>query len=266
VERITLQFAPEGGWVGLRELSGREEQAVAGTDLLETLRLLDRLLQKAPGGLIGPGEAARLTAADRDRLLARLYTRTYGSRIAGTVPCIECRAPFDLEFSLEDLVASLAPRQDGSELPQSMSDGSFQLSNGVRFRLPTGEDEIAILASSPETAERTLLRRCQLEDVEDATALDAVQTAMDDLAPLIDLELDACCPECGAEQEVHFDIQHYLLSTLLEERDQLAWEIHRLAASYGWSLKEILGLARRERKDLVSLIEAERSGSQEGWG
>jgi hypothetical protein len=253
VERITLQFAPEGGWVGLRELSGREEQAVAGTDLLETLRLLDRLLQKAPGGLIGPGEAARLTAADRDRLLARLYTRTYGSRIAGTVPCIECRAPFDLEFSLEDLVASLAPRQDGSELPQSMSDGSFQLSNGVRFRLPTGEDEIAILASSPETAERTLLRRCQLEDVEDATALDAVQTAMDD-------------PECGAEQEVHFDIQHYLLSTLLEERDQLAWEIHRLAASYGWSLKEILGLARRERKDLVSLIEAERSGSQEGWG
>lgn len=266
MDQVRLHFVPGGGWACLREISGVEEQAVEGAATVDAIRLLNGLLV-ATAGALDPGSASMLTAADRDRLLAAVYLRTYGPRVDGTVRCLRCEAPFDLDFSLAELQAMMraagkaAEGQAGSTPetgPDPLPDGNFRLASGRRFRLPTGEDECRVAGLPPEEAEEALLRRCLMGDGSGADGeAEEVEAAMEAAAPILDLDLDARCPECGAEQRVHFDLQHYLLKALYSERSQLAWEIHRLAAAYGWSLSEILGLPRSQRRSLVNLAEAE---------
>lgn len=270
MQRLNLNFAPGNGFACLSELTGHNELAVADTGAADAIRLVDGVLVATADGGIEPGSAARLTAGDRDRLLAAIYAGTYGARVPATLDCDHCGARFDIDFSLEQLLShqlrpsseDLAPEVSEAP-PLPLGDGTFQLADGTRFRLPTGEDECAVLGLPPEQAQRMVLKRCLIEagaggEVDDERS-GAVQAAMEALAPVLDLELDARCSECGEWQVVHFDIQHYLLSALQQERGQLAHEIHRLASAYGWSLSEILGLPRSQRRSLVALIEAERA-------
>jgi hypothetical protein len=258
-----LDFVPEAGWACLRELFGAAEQEVEGTSTADAVRLLDGLLVEEPGGSIAPGKAITLTATDRDRLLATIYINTFGTRVVNILRCTQCGKPFDVDFSLPELMAFLSPQALESAV-ERLPDGVFRMADGIRFRLPTGEDECAVLGMPASDAKTALLRRC-LVDGESAVPLDggmkeAVQTVMETLAPILDSDVETQCPECGQVQVAHFDIQHYLLSALHQERSQLAHEIHRLASAYGWSLTEILCLPRHQRKSLVTLIEAERSG------
>jgi hypothetical protein len=208
-----------------------------------------------PGTTLKPGAAATLTPADRDRLLAAVYARTYQERITGTTTCQNCNNLFDMDFNLSALLATLQP-EDEPALAKKNGQGTYELPDGRHFRLPTGEDEFAVRHLSAEEAARELLRRCVIKG--DPTADPAtVQAAMKAVAPVLDLELDAQCPECEASQTIHFDIQSYLLSALKAEQPRLAQEVHRVATAYGWGLNEILGLARSQRRAYVTLIEAE---------
>jgi hypothetical protein len=134
--------------------------------------------------------------------------------------------------------------------------GVFLLPDGRRFRLPTGEDEYAVWHLPPGEAEKSLLARCIVEG-DPTEETEVVQAAMWEAAPLLDLELEARCPECGEVQPIHFDLQSHLLSALLSERQQLTREVHRLATTYRWSRPDILALARSQRRALVALIEAD---------
>jgi hypothetical protein len=274
VDHVRLSFSPDR-WACLREITGADEQALEGTATVDAIRLLNGLLVEAVDGALVPGSAATLTAPDRDVLLARVYTRTFGRSIKSTVSCSHCGEPFDLDFELDQLVTnlrSLAKQEPtsahGSEADTCTAsrrpDGTFLLSDGLAFRLPTGEDECAVAGLPEDEAERELLRRCVLEDdrassegsSESAGRDEALQHAMADIAPTIDSDLDASCPECGEHQLLHLDLQRYLLTALRQEQDQLAWEIHQLAAAYGWSLSDILALARSQRRRLVAFAEA----------
>ncbi len=263
MEQVRLAFAGEPEWVWLGEPTGRSELAVAGTGTAEALRLLDAVLAAPAGATSGAAggapAAASLAAPDRDRLLAGVYVACYGPRVATTVDCGACGEPFDLDFELPALVAALTPEERPAEL---------RLPDGRRFRLPTGEDECAVAGLDPERAARELARRCLAagsdpdEDGGDGAA-EALADRLAEVAPLIDLELEGRCPECGAGQPVHFDLQHYLLAALTAERGRLLGEVHRLAAAYGWSLGEILDLPRRHRRTLVELIEADATAGRE---
>jgi hypothetical protein len=269
MDPVRLHFAPGTGWVWLRELSGGDERgAVRGTVTADALELLDRLLADARNTSVRPVRAANLSAGDRDRLLATVYMRTYGTRISNTLRCAECGALYDIDFSLDDLVGHRVPAAEdgtvGRSATQRLEDGSFQLPDGTRFRLPTGEDECATLGLPPVEAEQLLLDRCLVErgaedQSSDGKLMARLQEALEALAPTLDVELDTVCAECGAHHPAGFDIEHYLLSALLEERPQLARDIHLLASTYGWSLSEILDLPRSQRRSLVALVEAERS-------
>lgn len=258
VTYVALSFAPEVSWAGLRELCGHDEQMVDSIDTSAAIQLLDRLLVNGQVGTLKPGSAGTLNAADRDRLLAALYVRTYGSRIAGSITCHTCSEPFDLEFDLTELLASLQPSPESSS---RLEDGqpAFSLDDGRQFRLPTGEDELAIWHLSPDEAERELLRRCVI-DGDPLAEPHTIQAAMNGIAPVVALDLKGECPECNTLASIRFDIQSYLLSTLRLEQPRLAQEVHRLARFYSWGLNEILGLTRTQRRTYARLIEAELSG------
>ena len=257
MQRVPLDFAPADSWVALRGLSGHDEESVAGADTAQAILLLDRLLVDVRGAALRPGDAAELTAPDRDRLLAVVYASAFGARVECVVRCEACGERLTVDFMLAELVASLrAPahvpglaRREGAVL---------HLADGRRVRLPRGRDELDLLGFPPETRESELLRRCVVDgDVgaDDATVLAVMAAA----GPLADLDLGSTCPSCGATRPVHFDLQFYLLSAILQETPLRTAEIHRLAATYGWALDEILALGRARRRAFVAEIERDRS-------
>jgi hypothetical protein len=251
--QVALRLAHSACRVWLRELTGRDEQSVGDTSTATAIRLLDRLVESPPDR---SWRVAELTASDRDRLLAALYRHTYGTRVASTSRCTQCSSLFDVAFALDDLLVAF-DRMPATQVAELLPDGTFCTANGARFRLPTGADEVAVAALPPEEAEQALLARCLLEVPAEVDVRASVEEAMAEIAPLLDLDLDTACPECGVRQAVHFDVQFYLLRALEQERAQVTREIHRIATAYGWGLNEILSLRRSERRMCVELIEAE---------
>jgi hypothetical protein len=236
-----------------------EEQQVAGTTTMDALQLLEGLLVEIPGCL-HCDNLVKLTAADRDRLLAAVYERIYGRRVNSSVICAACGEAFDMHFNLPDLIVYLSA---GGEAPPPaiQPDRSYRLSDGGSFRLPTTEDELGVIGLAREDAwnlivEQGLLSQANWElefNAEDI--LSEMQSKMATIAPLVAADLDARCPECSHLQQVHFDLQHYLLQALCNDRRRLMMDVHILAATYGWSLNEIMGLARSQRTSLVAMVE-----------
>lgn len=99
MDHIQLEHCPDCRTAILREITGIEEQQVSGTTTVDTMQLLEHLLVEIPG-FLPRDNLVKLTASDRDRLLAAVYRRTYGNRIASSVVCVTCGDVFDLHFNL----------------------------------------------------------------------------------------------------------------------------------------------------------------------
>jgi hypothetical protein len=238
--------------VYLNPLRGADEMLVEDLSTRTALLLLQHILQR-----VSPAEAAAtfgvadIVTADRDRIFAALFMSMYGNKIESTINCRHCSAAFDLDFSLLALLHHY-------QLTEAVAgnDGIFDIDNKASFRLPTGADEL-LLSEIPETtAEDFLLSRCLVKgDLEKMGAL--VQEKMAEIAPVLNLAMQAHCPECGLDQEVHFDIQNFFLTRLKQEYPQLIREVHRIAKGYHWSADAILNLPRDLRKRYATLIESE---------
>jgi hypothetical protein len=140
----------------------------------------------------------------------------------------------------------------------------YRLEGGVRFRLPTPFDREAVAGLPIERASEELLRRCVLDGGLDERRQLVTEAAMARLAPVLRMDLDAVCAECGAAQLAHFDIAAYLLRALVRERRWLYREVHTLAMQYRWSPNDILSLTREQRRTYVALVRAERAPQGEG--
>ena len=231
-ERVAL-VAGFGGTgscsLALGEVRGRDELAVDGIDTRAAVALLDRLIDT------GRGSAATLCAGDRDALFVALHRSLWGDRITATLCCAACGEKFDMSFMLSVLQAHLAAQRPA---------------DAVAPQVPRATDEIEAAALGPEAGVARLAERLGIAAVD----LDEVSDAMQAHFPLLDLELDTPCPECGHGQTGHFDLQSFLLLRLIGERPQLYAEIHALASGYGWSLREILALPRGTRRALANTI------------
>lgn len=279
-EAVPLQFTGLARFAFLRDLTGYDERAVSSTSTADAIRLIDSLLENPHLIENTTLQAVQLTASDRDRLLATIYERVFGDRIENTLTCTACGKPFDLHFSLRELTESVYSRVSlderlSSEKLTMLPDGRFETSDGIgtktlegslivpiTFRLPTGADEIELAGLPPEEASLLLLSRCMQGNTFPDNGSRGFEEMLDDLAPIMDIELTAFCAECGHVHTIEFDIQSYLLGAFLGERRRLMREVHRIAAFYGWSLDEILTLERSERRQLVDLIEDETPRQQ----
>ena len=257
-EQVALRFREGCPAVFVRELTGNDERCVRDASTRTVVDLLRRLVVW-PAGI--KAQADELTAPDRDRLLAAIYTRTYGKSVESAAVCTVCSSPYDITFSLDDLRAAVDRNAQPSEA-WSFADGTFRMANGFRFRLPVARDEIEVSHFPPEEAVRELAARCLLESPAHTSPaaedrLNTLETAMEEIAPVFDLDIDTTCPECGSRQLVRFDLQFYLLRAIEQDRAQMFREIHRIASAYGWSLKEILSMGCSERRRLVQLIDGD---------
>lgn len=254
---VALRPGIQGGkWAYLRPLSGHDEAFIQVTGSVDPVAFLDRLLIEVPGTTVGPGKAKELAVCDCDRLYMSLYLSYFGEKIEAIGTCRECREPFELSFSLPELIQDL---EGGTEANATGPDeeGIYTLPDGRRFRLPTANDQQRVKELDPEKAVAALLVHCVVEG-DPREDPDLIQAAMDKVGAVLDLDLDAACPKCGISQAVRFDIQTYLLRALAYEKRFLIHEVHRIAMAYGWEYGEILWLTREDRRAFVRLIEADR--------
>ena len=246
---IPLRFTPGAEGIYLRSLTGADEIAIDNTGTKNLIRLLNSLIQPATANK--KVDAAKIVTSDRDRLLARLYIAMYGSKIESTVSCKECGEKYDLDFSLDKLLKHYQPST--TLQPEA---GNYEIETGICFQLPNGEDELSINGFKGVEAERQLFERCLLEGNLE-TDNEKVQKKMEELAPVLCLDMQTICPECDRSQDVHFDMQSFFLAKLKQGRQGLLREIHNIASQYHWSHQEILDLPRDLRKQYAALIQPE---------
>lgn len=260
MERIKIYHAPGPGYVELREITAAEECALAGARSSDAISLLDMLIKDTPDAVLKPGEACILTAADRDRLIAAIYCDLYGNHIFTSPKCTACGELFDFDFLVTDMMRSLEPPTPPSS--PDLKPGLFQTDSGITFRLPTGRDECRIENTQSDDLRRVLLESCLSSHDLTPEVIDEIEAKMEEFAPTADFVSEETCPECGASQLLHFNLETYFLQTLRHERRGILRDIHKLALTYGWSLTEIQSLPRTQRQTLVQFAETEYAPSR----
>ena len=265
--QVTVQLP--GGWLdadgvchrdaAVRPLRGRDEEWLYGlpphTPLapLVTELLLRRVVR------IGPSRPSRATirsllAGDRDYLVLELYQASFGGRVERVLACPRpaCGARLDVDFEVDALpVRRLVPQL--SYRLERDGEGPTEL----RFRLPTGADLEEL--GTGEGGADALLERCLLAGAGDDGRLPAASRArleaeMERLAPGVDRELQATCPECGHPFAVAFDPVPAFLAEVWRRRAEFDRDVHLLSFHYHWPLSEILGMPRPRRQAYVALL------------
>lgn len=250
-ERVALrqrQAAPL--WTRLREPSGEDELSLDGVDTRSAVALLQRLLEATVDGGV-----ASLCAADRDALLAALHRQLWGDRIVSSLSCPACGALFDLSFELSQLQRSLA---EAAPPHQVLGPGRLQTADGAVWQLPDGSAELRAAELGAQGGAAALALAAGGGD---AARQAAAADALEQLSPLLDVDLDSACAECGYAQAVRFDVQSFVLQRLLDEREGLLAELHALASGYRWSLTEILSLPRSLRRSLAARLAAQNDAA-----
>ena len=128
----------------------------------------------------------------------------------------------------------------------------------LTIRRPTGEDLRHWRGLEP--ASRADALRAMLDSLVvagpvmpgDEAAVSASISAID---PLVDFGVSCHCPACGAPNEVAIDLEVLALERLAGRQTTLLHEVHRFAASYGWTESEVLAVPPSRRARYLRLIE-----------
>jgi hypothetical protein len=220
----------------LRPLTGADELALAGVGVAPALALLERLADGA--------DVAALTVCQADRALAEIYLMLYGPRAECRVACESCGETYEFTLDLPQIIA----KQDAERPSQPDIEGVWTLPGGTRVRAPTQTD----LVGDPAT----LAARLTLEG---EASVDAIGAFLETASPVLTIDMDARCPDCGTAAQLRFDLSNYLTRRLAAEHPFLVRETHLIASRYGWSHGEIMALTRDDRRAYAGLIEAERA-------
>jgi hypothetical protein len=230
----------------LRRIDGRDEAALAPGRPAMATHLLASLLTTREGGAV---DVTALPVAVHDRLLACLYREELGPRLTCRTGCNACAHPLEFSFVLADLIA--AQDEAAARIGPPEADGRWP-GPGARLRPPT-------LADGEGGPEALLARIADRKVAPKAVA--RLAAFLEDASPLLSLDIDTACLDCGARQAVWFDLARFLVQALAAERPFLIRETHLIAARYGWGHDEIMALPRADRRAYAALIESERSAA-----
>jgi hypothetical protein len=245
--------------VEIGELTGREEEWLGTHPAVAVASAVTALLASctrcADGAPVGPELARRLLVGDRDLLVLALRRQTLGDTVAIIQTCPACGQPMDVTLDLAQVPVKIM-HQTSAEHTVTIQEPGLA-ARQVRFRLPCGGDQESVSGLDPEQAESALLAACVLDDGGiplGPAGREQLATAMERIAPQVDVELDLECPQCAQAFTVPFDITAFFLAELRTTRDQILREVHHLALHYHWSEPDILGLPRWRRRRYLSLL------------
>ena len=252
-ERIPLQFYAENDcqrveMTTLPVLCGAIELSINGVDTKSTSAMLAVLFSSQES--LRKIDVSLLTASDRDAILAALYRQYWGDSIVSTLTCNHCTEQFDLSFSLAELQDHLKNKVLDWKLERNAEVKIEAQSQNLK--IPIFDEESNLSEMNPKAARKHLEGLLNISHAE----CDALIEKLDEIAPIIDVDITAVCPECDTSHKAGFDIQSFTMQRLINEKKQLLQEIHLMAVQYGWSLNDILKLDRLTRKVMCEMIDS----------
>jgi len=205
-------------------------------------------------------ELARLTIGERDRRLLELHDRTLGSRLSCSVECPWCGDELQFELDTQQILEPPATPTT-NRLTADLEDLS------ITFRLPNSNDLVEALACSLiEEGRLQVLTRCLLEirkgseslSVEDVpeSAIQKICDLMSRADPLADLHFNVQCLSCNKKWQTAFDVISFFWKEIAVRARRALSEVHVLAAAYGWSESEILGMSQARREFYLQAVNA----------
>ncbi len=196
-----------------------------------------------------------MAIGDRQFLARFLGARRLSDEIWISPTCSHCDVRFDLPVRQSLLPVKLA----GEEFPTAV----FRLSAGMfRCRVPTGKDQMALVATKPSDPRRWLIDRL-IEDAppgySGADELDGhdiarADAAIEGVSPEVGTVVETTCPSCHNGEQV--EVSPYLC--LLQGESDLLQQVHEIASTYHWSQREILDLPADRRRRYLTLIDHAR--------
>ncbi len=207
-----------------------------------------------------PDTLAKLSIGQRDRYLLQLRERLFGSQLLNTVVCPSCSQRIEWENKIADFLMPL---------DESVSLGNeFDLAEGnysIRFRLPNSLDIVAIANDSDiESTQQHLLSRCLLNIEHSGTScsieqlpdsvIQVLSQRIESLDPHAEIRINLNCPECSHSWDVLFDITSFLWAEINDWAEKMLQTVHKLAAGYGWSERDILNLSPVRRQLYLGML------------
>jgi hypothetical protein len=246
--------------VVMRPLTGREEEWLANNrgapSAIAATQILDACVLCGDDGSRPRDMARRMLVGDRDYLMLQLRRLMLGDKILAIMVCRACGAKMDVQVDASEIsVEGPTPRDMAGEVELPARDAAC--GRTIRFRLPTGGDQEAVVGRPIDAAADEILARCLLDS--DAPALTteektAVIDAIEAQAPRVEVEFDLQCPECAASFVSPFDPTTFFLDEMRISAAQLTREVHTLAFYYHWSEADILSLTRDRRRSYLALL------------
>ncbi|MCA1568380.1 MAG: phage tail assembly protein [Acidobacteria bacterium] len=227
--------------VVMRKMTGKEESILADkryqrnggklvTELLSSCLLRLGELEKTDRSVV-----AAMYSADRNFLLLKLRSITFGSELQANYTCPACRENLHVTEDLEDLPVKAMSNGDSPEdIVVELEDGYVerdgQMHTALTLRLPTGLDEEAVASQMHQNAsigKNALLSRClkslgeiprhRLEALgpkilSDLTMTDRrlIDRAVNQSAPGVDLVRRIECVNCNNVFNTTLDLSHFL--------------------------------------------------------
>lgn len=238
------------------------EHGQRGDPMDQALALLQATITE-----VGGDELAHLPVGQRDALLCRLRSRTFGPEVRGFAACPKCstRLEFGLDLRAFDVDQSLERRLGPQELEIK--------GHEIVVRLPDTRDLQAVRDGCGDSGSGRdlLLERCVLScrrrgrDVPPRElpekVVERLGERMAELDPLAELPLSIACARCRHEWLVYLDLALMMWHEVSEQAERLLQEIHLLARAYGWTEPQILALTPARRRFYIEQIQSE--GSEE---
>jgi len=269
-------FTFEGEWyrdAQLRALNGDDEAAIRefspGLFPVEHITMLLRrcLVRLGPKTEIDVNDVRALTVGDRDALLLHLRRLTYGDKIHSVLACPQtgCREKMDLELTIGDIL--IPPNQHAKAVYEAELNEK-NIAYKVKFRLPTGADQEAMVkmgTRDPDSASMRLLQLCIKEINKNGRKIksknnfpvavaEALSQRMVELDPQAEILLKMPCPSCQQEFVANFDIGDFFFKELTAHSQQVFREVHLLAWHYHWDESDILNMTRSRRQIYLKLL------------
>lgn len=225
----------------LRKMTGREEAILADrANQANGGKLVTELIHSCVTQFEGEHaltkpDVANWYSADRNFVLIKLRSFTFGPELPATYVCQACNEKLEVVENLDELpVRSLDDGQQLEEITVELQDGYWDKDNvchtTVVLTLPRGTDETAVAPmtrKNPSLGKNALLARCvtRIGDMpkhrmealgprifSELTLTDRrlIDRALNKAAPGIDLSRDCECPSCGAEIKTNLDLTHFL--------------------------------------------------------
>jgi hypothetical protein len=196
-------------------------------------------------------ELDHLSLARRDRALTSLRAALFGRAFEGFVECPACAERLEVALELPE-----------SE-PEALETRSFRSREGYEFRAPEDSDLDAIRAAPGiAAAMRMLLDRCCIAAPGNTpaewsdTQVAEIEAGLAALHADDELHGGFTCAACGHTWESSLDPMTFLWEEVEALAIHLLQSVHRLAAAYGWSERDILALPAGRREAYLAFLDA----------